>query len=263
MDRFRAASDFRLSNYHPANTHGLNETECEEILRRNQVRIAELQNVLYAEDKQSLLILLASMDTGGKDPIIRDVLQAANPQACRVTAFKKASKAEEKHDRFWRFHQAMPAAGEIGVFNRSYYDELIYRKAHGELDDQSAETEYSHIRNFEAMLSDNHTRIIKVFLHVTKEEQKQRLQERMDDPHRHWELSEADFRERDYWDGYMAGFEQAIRLTNTERSAWYLIPAEQKWFRDAAASIIISEALARMKPEFPPASMDLSKVELR
>lgn len=239
----------------------MDEAEACRILERNRLRIADLQNILYAERSRSVLIILQSMDTGGKDPIIRDVLYSANPQACRVTAFKKPSESEAKRDRFWRFHEAVPSKGEIGVFNRSYYDTVLRDRAHEEIDEEAAVREYAHINHFEEMLTDNDICIVKIFLHITKEEQRRRLEERIADPKRHWELSEADFAERKFWDGYMSAFEEMIRQTNTRFGPWYLIPADQKWFRDAAASIIIAEALQRMDPKFPPPSFDLSKID--
>ena len=261
--RFRVESgdQFRLSDYDPADTQGMTERECCEVLERNRGRIAELQNTLYAEDKRSLLVVLMAMDTGGKDPIIRDVLSAANPQACRVTAFKKASKHEEEQGRFLRFHQAAPATGEIGVFNRSYYDEIIRADAHGDLNDAARDHAHEQIRNFERVLADADRRIVKVFLHMSKEEQRARLQERIDRRERQWELSESDFSERAYWEGYMEAFESAIRDTHTEFAPWYVITSDRKWFRDAAASIIIAETLEDMDPQFPPPKVDLSRIE--
>ena len=264
MDNFLAPKGdaFVLSKYDPSDTYGFDERTAEETLHRNQQRIAELQNVLYAESERSLLVILQSMDTGGKDPIIRDVLRLVNPQASRVTAFKQASKAEKKRGHFWRFFKEIPGRGEIGVFNRSYYDDVINRHAHDLTDQGELEERYKRIRLFEEFLTGTDTTLIKIFLHISKAEQKRRLQGRMDDPTRHWELSEADFEERKYWDGYMRAYESIIRATNVDYAPWYVITSDKSWFRDAAASIIFSTALERMDPKFPPASVDLSKVEL-
>jgi PPK2 family polyphosphate:nucleotide phosphotransferase len=264
MEQFRAPQGdaFVLSNYDPADTLAFDERKAEETLDRNCRRIAELQNVLYAESKRSLLVVLQSMDTGGKDPIIRDVLYLANPQACRVTAFKKASKGEEKRGHFWRFYNEVPARGEIGVFNRSYYDEIINRHAHDSCDQEKLEDRYKRIRLFEQFLTATDTTVIKIFLHISKGEQKRRLQGRMDDPSRQWELSENDFEERKFWDGYMRAYESIIRATNVDQAPWHVIPSDRSWFRDAAASIIIATALERMDPKFPPPKVDLSNVEL-
>src|SRR4051794_7726072 len=186
---------FDLRNHHPADTHQSSEGDMHTVLKRNQQRIAELQNVLYAESERSLLVILQSMDTGGKDPIIRDVLAIANPQACRVTAFKKASESEKKRGPFWRFYVETPALGEIGVFNRSYYDDLINAHAHGRIDIEERTAWSRRILLFEQLLTDSGTTVAKIFLHISKEEQKRRLQGRMADPERHWELSDADFEE--------------------------------------------------------------------
>ncbi len=262
MHQFRIPTNFQLDNIDPTSTHGWAESYCEKLLAENSAKIAKLQNVLYAEAERSLLIVLQSMDTGGKDPIIRDVLSAANPQACRVTAFKKPSDSEEKHDRFYRFHKAMPAKGEIGVFNRSYFDGTIVADAHRELDAKGLERDYKRIGLFEQLLVEDEIDVIKIYLHMSKAEQKHRLEERIGNPERHWELSEADFSERKHWDGYMRAYENCIRATDKDYAPWYVIPADRKWFRDAAASVIIVGALEKMNPQFPPASMDLSKVEM-
>ena len=264
MDTFLAPKGdaFVLGKYDPSDTHGFDERKAEETLHRNQQRIAELQNVLYAESERSLLVILQSMDTGGKDPIIRDVLRLVNPQASRVTAFKQASKAEQKRGHFWRFFNEVPGRGEIGVFNRSYYDDVINRHAHDRADQQELEDGYKRIRLFEQFLTSTDTTLIKIFLHISKAEQKRRLRGRMDDPTRQWELSEADFEERKFWDGYMRAYESIIRATNVDYAPWYVITSDKSWFRDAAASIIVATALERMDPKFPPPSVDLSKVEL-
>jgi PPK2 family polyphosphate:nucleotide phosphotransferase len=263
-DRYLAPQGdaFELSQYDPESTLDTSEADAHAMLERNRQRIAESQNVLYAESKRSLLVVLQSMDTGGKDPIIRDVLSAANPQACRVTAFKKASKSEKKRGPFWRFYLDAPALGEIGVFNRSYYEDPIHQHAHDAIEPRGREAVYSRILLFEKLLVESGTRVIKIFLHISKEEQKRRLRARMDNPERHWELSAADFEERKHWDGYMRAYEEIIRETNVDYAPWYVIPSDKSWFRDAAASQIIAGILERMNPKFPPADVDLSAVEL-
>lgn len=263
MDRLPAAislDNFTLSNYDPADTCGLTEPECETILEETREQIAELQNVLYAEKKQALFVILLAMDTGGKDPIIRDVLSAANPQACRVTAFKKESSSEAKRDRFWRFHHEVPADGEIGVFNRSYYDDVIRDDAHGDLDPATRNIRYEQIRCFEQILAHDDIKFLKLFLHISKDEQRHRLQERIDNPQRHWELSDADFEERKYWTEYMTAFETAIRETHTDNAPWHVITADRKWFRDATAAKLIHKTLEQMGPQFPPADVDLTNI---
>lgn len=263
MEQFRVPPPdrFRLSDYDSADARGWDEDTISRILSDNQRRIAEYQNVLYAEGKRSLLLVLQSMDTGGKDPVIRDVLNLSNQQACRVTAFKKAEGIEKKHDRFWRFHRAMPQKGEMGVFNRGYFDDIIRSQAHGELAPEELEKHYRQINAFEYLLSESDISILKIFLHISKDEQRRRLQERIDDPKRHWELSESDFTERAYWDGYMSAYEGMMRATNTEWAPWYLIPADHRDFRDAAASVIICGALKALDPKFPPAEIDLEHIE--
>jgi PPK2 family polyphosphate:nucleotide phosphotransferase len=262
MDQFRVSeTNFRLADYNPDDTHGLDERQCSEIIERNRKQIAELQNVLYAEKKQALLVVLQSMDTAGKDPIIRDVLDLANSQACRVTHFKKAEGEEARHDYFWRFYHALPAKGEIAVFNRSHYDEPLRDDAHGDLTPEERSRRYAQIRRFEELIANERITVVKLFLHIGKDEQKRRLQERIDDPTRHWELSEKDFTERRFWDAYMGAYETALRETNRGHAPWFLITSNHKWFRDAAASTVIAGALAGLKSEYPPPKLDLSKIE--
>jgi PPK2 family polyphosphate:nucleotide phosphotransferase len=249
MDQFRVPNEgFRLADHDPANTHGLDEHRCEDILAKNRKRIAELQNTLYAEKKRSLLVVLQSMDTAGKDPIIRDVLDLANSQATRVT-------------HFWRFHKKIPAMGEIGVFNRSYYDEIIAADAHDELPDEERRRWYREFLLFEELLASEGIWIVKIFLHIDKDEQRRRLQERIDDPTRQWELSKKDFSEREFWYGYMRAYESVLRNTTRDFAPWFLIPSNKKWFRDAAASIIIADALERIDPKFPPPKIDLNDID--
>ena len=263
MHEFRVPSPdrFRLSDYDPGDTGGMDDSAAERLLHENRSRIAELQNVLYAEKKQSLLIVLQSMDTGGKDPIIRDVLDQVNSQGTRVTHFKKPQGEEERRDRYWRFHKAMPLRGEIAVFNRSYYDDIIREDAHGDLSKTDRESHYRQFNLFEELLSASGISVIKIFLHISKEEQRRRLQERIDNPSRHWELSESDFKERKYWDGYMRAYESLIRATEKDHAPWFLIPADNKMFRDAIASAIFRNALERLDPQYPPPKIDLSKIE--
>jgi polyphosphate kinase 2 (PPK2 family) len=168
LDEFRVRDGFRITDHDPADARGRTEADITEPLRRNIDRIAELQNALYAEKKQSLLVVLQSMDTGGKDPIIRDVLRAVNPQACRVTAFKKPTDFERGHDHFWRFHAVVPCRGEIGVFNRSYYDEIIAETAHGELSDERRRKLLDMSNQFERTLAEHGTVIIKLYLHMSR-----------------------------------------------------------------------------------------------
>ncbi|HYO84274.1 MAG TPA: PPK2 family polyphosphate kinase [Bryobacteraceae bacterium] len=262
METFRVpTAGFRLSEQDPANSHSLDPERQQSVLDHNRRRIAELQNVLYAESEQSLLLILQSMDTGGKDPIIRDVLNLTNPQACRAVAFKKAGGVEEKHDMFWRFHRAAPERGEIVVFNRSWYDTMIASRAHGEIDENELAAVCRQICAFESVLADQRISIVKVFLHISKDEQRKRLQERIDDPHRHWELSEADFSERKFWDGYARAYDEVITATNTDQCPWYIIPADDRHYRDAAASVIIAGALEALNPQYPPAKFDVSSIE--
>jgi PPK2 family polyphosphate:nucleotide phosphotransferase len=261
MELTSAPDKFSLASYDPADTSGLDESACTRILDDNQPLIAQVQDRLFAEKKQALLIVLMAMDTGGKDPIVKDVLASVNPQACRITAFKKESSSEKRRDRLWRFHHEVPGEGELGVFNRSYYDEIVAGEAHGDLDAATLRSRYEQIRCFERILVEDRITILKLFLHISKDEQRHRLQERIDNPNRNWELSESDFTERQYWEGYMAAFQRAIHETHTKQTPWHVIPSDRKWFRDARASQLILETLQQMDPQYPPAEVDLDNID--
>ncbi|HYZ87094.1 MAG TPA: PPK2 family polyphosphate kinase [Bryobacteraceae bacterium] len=263
FERYRVrGNSFRLDELDPGDKAGFDCEKACDVLNHNRDKIAELQNRLMAEKSQALLVILQAMDTGGKDPTIRDVLDRVNSQACRVTKFKKENDQDKRYDHLRRFHLAVPAKGEMGVFNRAYYDDLIRDHAHDEKSEAELAVPYRQINDFERLLDEERVRVIKIFLHISKEEQKRRLQERIEDPERHWELSESDFRERKFWDGYMRAYEHAIRTTNTEWAPWFAVPSDVRWFRDAAASEIIARALEELDPQYPPPKIDLSKVEL-
>lgn len=234
------------------------EARTEELLRR----LYELQYVLYAESKQSLLIVLQAMDAGGKDSTIRKVMGGLNPQGCRVTSFKKPSTLERSHDPLWRIHAATPRAGEIAIFNRSHYEDVLVVRVHDLVPKKVWSKRYRHINDFERMLSDSGTRIVKFFLHISKEEQRERFQDRLDDPNKHWKASEADFAERQYWDDYQKAFEVALQKCSTKHAPWYVIPADRKWYRNLAVAQVLVDTLEEMDPRFPEPALDASSIRL-
>jgi len=222
--------------------------------------IAELQNRLYAESKQSLLIVLQATDTGGKDSTIRKVLGPINPQGVRVTSFKAPSSIELAHDFLWRIHQAVPAKGMIGVFNRSHYEDVLIVRVHDLVPKETVERRYDQINDFERHLAENNVTLLKFFLHISKDEQKERLQARLDDPNKHWKFNPADLEEREKWDDYEEAFEIALSRCSTKQAPWFIIPADRKWYRNAVIARIIRRTLEDMDPHYPSDSHDAANI---
>jgi PPK2 family polyphosphate:nucleotide phosphotransferase len=238
------------------------KSEIEKQLKKNLLKMTERQNVLYAHDKYAILIILQAMDAGGKDGTIRTVMSGLNPQGCQVFNFKKPSDEELDHDYLWRIHNAHPERGTIGIFNRSYYEEVLVVRVHPEiLKHQKLPEElitadiwknrFKQINNFEHYLYQNGIRIIKLFLHISKDEQKKRFISRQQDNTKNWKLSKADIEERKYWDKYMLAFEDMINNTSTKWAPWYIIPANKKWYRNYIVSEIITNEMKSLKISFP------------
>ncbi len=231
-----------------------------EILEKNRKRLGELQYTLYAENKHSLLIILQGMDASGKDGTIRHVMYGVNPQVCSVTSFKAPTSEELDHDFLWRIHNAVPPRGEIGIFNRSHYEDVLIVRVHDLVPKTVWSTRYEQINDFEKMLSKNNVTILKFFLHISKDEQKERLQERLNDPTKNWKMNPEDLKERELWDDYQKAYEVAIEKCSTKYAPWYIIPANKKWFRNIAVSEIIIETLENLKMKFPKPDFDPSTV---
>jgi PPK2 family polyphosphate:nucleotide phosphotransferase len=225
-----------------------------------QQQVADLQDLLYADGSQRVLVVLQATDTGGKDGTIRHVFDRVNPIGVHVRAFKKPSARELAHDYLWRVHPHVPADGELVVFNRSHYEDVLVTRVHGMVDDELAEKRFHHIREFERLLADEGTTIVKFFLHISKEEQAERLQSRLDEPTKHWKFSTADLDERAHWDRYQQVFEEAIRATSTEHAPWYVIPADRKWYRNLAIASILVSTLEGLGMSFPPPEEGLDDV---
>jgi PPK2 family polyphosphate:nucleotide phosphotransferase len=220
----------------------------------------ELQRRLYAENKQKLLIVLQANDAGGKDSTIRKVTRGVNPQGVRVASFKAPSKEELDHDFLWRIHKAVPATGMIGIFNRSHYEDVLVVRVHDMVPENVWRSRYDHINNFEKLLSDSGTTILKFYLHISKEEQKERFQSRLDDPSKHWKFSLEDLEKRKFWDDYIAAFQDMLNRCSTAYAPWYVIPADQKWYRNLAITRVIVQTLQEMDPQYPRSQEDLSQV---
>ena len=213
----------------------------------------QLQERLYANGSRALLIVLQGMDTSGKDGTIRSVMTGVNPQGCTVVSFKAPSTEELSRDFLWRVHQKVPAKGQIDIFNRLHYEDVLITRVHGWISDKEAARRFGQIREFEELLVEQGTVIVKFFLHISKDEQKARLQSRIRDPDKRWKWSSGDLEERKLWDAYMAAFEEVIAATSTERAPWYIVPANRKWYRNLVVAELVVQALAAMKLSRPPA----------
>jgi PPK2 family polyphosphate:nucleotide phosphotransferase len=224
-------------------------------------KLDKLQYLLYAEHKRALLIMLQGLDAAGKDGTIRHVMSGVNPQGCTVTAFKKPSAEEMAHDYLWRVDKAVPEYGNIGIFNRSVYEDVLVVRVHDLVPKQVWSKRYEQINEWERLLHDNNIKILKFFLHISKDEQKKRFEQRIDDPDRRWKISEADFDERRYWDDYVAAYEAALTKCSTEHAPWFIIPSNKKWFRNLAVSHIIVETLEAMHMKFPKPTVDVRKLK--
>jgi PPK2 family polyphosphate:nucleotide phosphotransferase len=240
-------------------SHESDESAKEEIAHF-QERLRELQDLLYAERRRSLLICLQAMDTGGKDGTINHVLGAMNPQGCRVAAFRQPSAEELAHDFLWRVHRAAPAKGEIVIFNRSHYEYVLVVRVHNLVPEQVWTRRYDRINTFEKGLVEHETHILKFYLHISKEEQLKRFKERLDDPTKHWKISESDYKERAFWDDYVSAYEAALSRCSTEHAPWFIIPANHKWFRNLAVARIVVEYMETLNIKYPKPTVDIEHI---
>ncbi len=264
--RFRVPphTKVRLDDFDPDDTAGFDKGDkAGERLEKNIARMAELEYRLYAESRRALLIILQGMDAAGKDGTVRHVMTGLNPQTCRATSFKVPSSEEAAHDFLWRIHKAVPAHGEVGIFNRSQYEDVLVVRVHELVPKSVWSARYDQINRFEKLMSESGVTILKFFLHISKREQLERLEQRLKDPNRNWKISDADFKERKRWDDYVEAYEAVLSKCSTSYAPWFVIPANKKWFRNLAVSQIIVETLERMDPKFPKPSVDLSKIKVK
>lgn len=224
-------------------------------------KIRALQFRLYAENKQSLLIVLQGLDAAGKDGTIKHVLGMMNPQGCAVTGFKQPTSLELRHDFLWRIHAHTPASGEVAIFNRSHYEDVLVTRVHQLCPKAQLNLRYEQINQFESLLAtQSNTKVIKFFLHISREEQLARFAARLDDPAKNWKISNADYTERQHWDAYREAYELAIKKTSTSQAPWYIIPSDHKWYRNYAVACIVLETLEAMAPQIPKPTVDLNQV---
>ena len=245
---------FKLSKFDAGDTHGVSKSHAAKAHPVHVEKLAALHDLLYAEHKRSLLIVLQGMDAAGKDGTIKHVMSGVNPQGCAVTSFKQPSTQELDHDFLWRIHAAVPPKGSIGIFNRSCYEDVLVTRVHGLVPPAVWKKRYSEINDFEKMLTENNVHILKFFLHMSNKEQARRFDERMADPSKNWKASAADFKERKYWDEYQSAYQDAIAKCGTKDAPWYVIPSDHKWFRNFAVGEVIVRTLESFKMHYPKAA---------
>ena len=225
-----------------------------------RVKLAHQQALLYAQRMHSVLVVLQALDAGGKDGTVSHVFSALNPQGTTVVGFKQPTAADLAHDFLWRVHPHAPGRGEVAIFNRSHYEDVLVTRVHKLIKKATWTARYKRIRQFEAGLADNGTTILKFFLHISEEEQLSRFAERLQDPTRNWKISETDYTERALWDDYIEAFEDAISATSTKEAPWYVIPSNHKWFRNLAVSQIMADTMESLSLAFPEPSVDLAEI---
>ena len=261
--RIEDGKDFRLKDYDPADTNGWHAKErAEEALQQGVARLAELQDELYAQDRWAVLLIFQGMDAGGKDGAIKHVMSGVNPEGCQVYSFKTPTVAELQHDFLWRTTLDLPQRGHLGIFNRSYYEEVLIVRVHpevlkGEKIPPSLVTKnlwgerFEDIRSFERHLARDGTVIRKFFLNISKKEQKRRFFARLDQPEKNWKFSAADIHERECWDDYMKAYEEMIINTASKYAPWYAVPADNKWFTRVIVAEALIDKIEKLKPEYP------------
>ena len=262
--RVKPGARFSLGAYDPEGPGDIGSKE-EGIARLAELRadIQDLQRVLYAENSQRLLVILQAMDTGGKDGTVRQVFSGIDPHGMRVVSFKAPTALELQHDFLWRIHSQCPAQGEVVVFNRSHYEDIVAVKVKNLLPKVVYERRFDHVRNFEQMLVDEGTTILKFFLHISYDEQRRRLQERLENPRKHWKFDPEDIKDRERWPKFISAYEEVIGRTSTDAAPWYVIPANKKWYRNIVVAEIVKDALVKLEPSWPQNRHDLAGVVLK
>jgi PPK2 family polyphosphate:nucleotide phosphotransferase len=264
MDNYQIdpGKKIKLGDWDPGDTgryHDKKDSAKKELLRLTN-ELDALQELLYAEQKHKVLVVLQGMDTSGKDGVIRHVFEGVNPQGVKVASFKVPTPEELSHDYLWRIHKQTPGKGEIVIFNRSHYEDVLVVRVHRLVLKEVWSKRYHQINEFERTLSDEGTTILKFFLHISPEEQKKRLQARLDDPRKQWKFSSGDLSERKLWTEYVSAYENALQKTSTEWAPWYLVPANHKWYRDLVIGTILVDALKSLDMKYPQPVEDLSKI---
>lgn len=260
--RVKPGNKVKLNKFDPKDTSAFNgdkEAGKAYLVKLNH-RLETLQELLYAEGKHKVLIVFQAMDAGGKDGVIRAVFEGVNPQGVKVASFKAPTPEELAHDYLWRIHKQTPGKGEITIFNRSHYEDVLVVRVHNFVPEAVWHKRYAHIVHFEQLLADEGTTILKFYLHIDQDEQKERFQERLDDPSKRWKFNVGDLAERKLWDQYMAAFEEALEKTSTEQAPWYIVPANRNWYRDLVVSTVLVETLEKLNMQYPAPAEGLDKI---
>ena len=266
MDIYRVKPGSRvdLKKIDPQDKKGFSgsKKDANQHLAELSLKLEGLQELLYAEHKHRLLVILQAMDTGGKDGTIRHVFQSVDPLGVRVTSFKVPTPEELDHDYLWRVHRQTPGKGETVIFNRSHYEDVLVVRVHNLVPHEEWSKRYDQINAFEELLAQEGTTILKFFLYISKDEQKKRLQARLDDPTKHWKFNAADLKERERWDEYMQAYEDALSKTSTDWAPWYIVPANTKWYRNLVVATTIINTLEGLHMQYPQPAEDLSKIKV-
>ena len=264
IDLFRAERKLKVTDAGAAAKPLSSDDKAADRLRVDQIaqQIAALQDIFYAEHSRKILVVLQGIDTAGKDGTVRGVFGRIDPLGVRSVAFKAPTPVEREHDFLWRVHRELPGQGEIILFNRSHYEDVLITKVHGWIDDKECKRRYAQIRDFERMLAESGTVLMKFFLHISKDEQKQRLQERLADPDKHWKFDPQDLEQRKSWAQYQAAYNQAIIETDADHAPWYVIPADSKTHRNLAVASVVLETMQRMKLAYPPPHPEYAKLKV-
>jgi PPK2 family polyphosphate:nucleotide phosphotransferase len=258
--RVKPGSSFRLADVDPSASHGRTKDAASDELQADLARLTDLQDRLWAEQRHPVLIVLQGIDAAGKDGSVKHVMSAFNPMGCTVTSFKVPTPIELAHDYLWRVHQRAPGKGEIAIFNRSHYEDVLIVRVHDLVPKAVWSRRFDQINAFEELLASSGTTILKFFLWIDRDEQKERFQARLDDPAKRWKFRLGDLEERKLWDAYEAAFEEAIRRCSTDAAPWYVIPSNRKWFRNLAIANILADTLDELNPQYPPSEEDLAGV---
>ena len=254
-------SKVRLDRLDPSYTGKFDHKgEAEARIEKDLARLRDLQQKLYAEHRRALLVVLQALDAGGKDGTVRHVFSGLNPLGASAHAFKEPTAEEQAHDFLWRVHKVTPAHGHVGIFNRSHYEDVLIVRVHELVPKDVWSKRYDRINEFEKNLAEAGTRIVKFFLHISREEQLRRFEQRLTDPTKQWKISEADYAERACWDDYVQAYEDALERCSTERAPWYVIPADHKWFRNLAVARIVADTLDEMDIRIPPPTVDIDEI---
>jgi PPK2 family polyphosphate:nucleotide phosphotransferase len=252
---------FKLDKFDPGDTFGYDKESAGDHLSKNLKRLSSLQYRLYAEAKRAVLVVLQGIDAGGKDGTIKHVMSGLNPQGVTVTSFKVPEGPEKRHDYLWRVHNAVPEWGTMGIFNRSHYEDVLVVRVHNLVPKEVWSSRYDEINDFERMLSNSGMKIVKFLLYISKDEQAKRFQERIDNPRKNWKFSPADLKEREYWDDYMDAYQDMLQKCSKKHAPWYVIPANNKWFRNLAVAQILCDTLDGMDLKFPKPVADLKGIK--